>query len=101
MTSSIPNRRYARGLRRLGHDGRATDFFDEHVLADAVHENIAAVDLAGRARAPGAGARRDIIWGARCLVLLEARWARHAARRLGRRAQLAPRPLEALAPLSR
>ncbi len=25
----------------------ATDFFDEHVEADAVHENIAAVDLAG------------------------------------------------------
>ena len=48
MTSSIPNRRYASGLRRLGvADPRALAFFDEHVEADAVHENIAAVDLAG------------------------------------------------------
>ncbi|HZB74623.1 MAG TPA: iron-containing redox enzyme family protein, partial [Solirubrobacteraceae bacterium] len=47
MTSSIPNGRYAKALRRLGYDGAATDFFDEHVEADAVHENIAAVDLAG------------------------------------------------------
>ena len=48
MTSSIPNRRYAAGLRRLGFDDpAATAFFDEHVEADAVHESIAAVDLAG------------------------------------------------------
>ena len=32
MTSSIPNRRYANGLRRLGFDDpAATEFFDEHV----------------------------------------------------------------------
>ena len=47
MTSSIPNRRYANGLRRLGFGGDATAFYDEHVVADAVHENVAAVDLAG------------------------------------------------------
>src|ERR687887_1240027 len=44
MTSSLPNRRYANALRRLGFGARATDFFDEHVEADAVHENVAAVD---------------------------------------------------------
>src|SRR5204863_6389283 len=38
MTSSIPNRRYADALRRLGFDGPATRFFDEHVEADAIHE---------------------------------------------------------------
>src|SRR5918995_228517 len=48
MTSSLPNRRYGRGLRRLGFETEAaTDFFDEHVVADAVHENLAAVDPAG------------------------------------------------------
>ena len=47
MTSSLPNRRYANAVRRLGFGPRATDFFDEHVEADAVHENVAAVDLAG------------------------------------------------------
>jgi hypothetical protein len=31
----------------LGFDAEATDFYDEHVEADAVHENIAAYDLAG------------------------------------------------------
>ena len=77
MTSSIPNRRYAEGLRRLGFDGEATLFFDEHVTADAVHENIAAVDLAGGlARQDGAVAQ-DILWGARALAHLDARWAAH------------------------
>ena len=47
MTSSLPNRRYGNALRRLGFDAEATDFYDEHVEADAVHENIAAYDLAG------------------------------------------------------
>ena len=60
MTSSIPNRRYAAGLRRLGLDDPAvTEFFDEHVEADAVHEAVAAVDLAGGlARLEPALARR-------------------------------------------
>ena len=47
MTSSLPNRRYGAGMRRLGHDADATWFFDEHVEADAVHEQVAAHDLAG------------------------------------------------------
>src|SRR5207248_5549069 len=41
MTSSIPNRRYAEGLRRLGFGEEATLSFEELVMADAVHENIA------------------------------------------------------------
>jgi Iron-containing redox enzyme len=77
MTSSIPNRRYAAALRRLGHDGRATEFFDEHVLADAVHENIAAVDLAGGLAHQEPGLAAQILWGARCLDLLDARWGAH------------------------
>ena len=48
MTSSIPNRRYATGLRRLGLDTpAATEFFDEHVEADAIHEQIAVVNMLG------------------------------------------------------
>jgi hypothetical protein len=75
-TSSIPNARYARAARRLGVEA-ATPFFDEHVEADAVHDNIATVDLAGglaRAEPDLAG---DILWGARCLAALEDRWTRH------------------------
>ena len=75
MTSSLPNRRYGNALRRLGFGERATDFFDEHVEADAVHEAIASVDLAGglvRAEPALAG---DVLWGARALAAIEARWA--------------------------
>src|SRR5579859_7222119 len=77
MTSSIPNRRYAEGLRRLGYDGEATLFFDEHVTADAVHENIAAVDLAGGLARQEPALLRDILWGARTLAQLDASWSQH------------------------
>jgi hypothetical protein len=74
MTSSIPNRRYANGLRRLGFGGAATEFFDEHVEADAVHENVAAVDLAGGLARMEPEVAPDILWGARALAELDARW---------------------------
>jgi hypothetical protein len=77
ITSSVPNRRYADGIRRLGFGEKATAFFDEHVLADAVHENIAAVDLAGGLARQRPHLTGDILWGARALVHCEARWARH------------------------
>jgi len=83
MTSSIPNRRYAEGLRRLGFDGDATLFFDEHVTADAVHEAIAAVDLAGGLAHQDAALSADIVWGARALAHLDARWASHVLERWG------------------
>src|SRR3954467_13120269 len=77
MTSSVPNRRYANALRRLGAGEDATAFFDEHVVADAVHENIAAVDLAGGLVRQQPELCADVLWGARALVELEARWAAH------------------------
>ena len=76
MTSSIPNGRYAAGLRRLGFGDRATAFFDEHVEADAVHENIAAVDLAGGLARQEPDLAADVVWGARALLALEDRWSR-------------------------
>jgi hypothetical protein len=47
MSSSLPNRRYGNGLRRLGGTPEITRFYDEHVEADAVHEQIAAHDMCG------------------------------------------------------
>ncbi|MCW2969787.1 MAG: hypothetical protein JWO23_914 [Solirubrobacterales bacterium] len=77
MTSSVPNRRYANALRRMGYDSPATDFYDEHVEADAVHENIAAWDLAhGLARAEPWLAP-DILMGARALLAVDGLWATH------------------------
>jgi hypothetical protein len=75
MTSSVPNRRYAAGLRRLGFSGAATEFFDEHVEADAVHEAVAAVDLAGGLIRQEPELAGDVLWGARCLAALEGEWA--------------------------
>jgi hypothetical protein len=77
MTSSVPNRRYGAGLRRLGHGEDATAFFDVHVVADAVHESIAAVDLAGGLARQDERLGADVLWGARALLAVEARWARH------------------------
>jgi hypothetical protein len=77
MTSSLPNRRYANGLRRLGFGEGATVFYDEHVVADAVHENVAAVDLAGGLAHQDPTLAPDILWGAAALDALERRFAHH------------------------
>ena len=77
MTSSIPNRRYGDALRRLGYGEAATAFFDEHVEADAVHENIAAVDLAGGLMRQEPGVAADVLFGARALAALDRLWADH------------------------
>jgi hypothetical protein len=77
MTSSIPNRRYGAGLRRLGYGDDATAFFDVHVVADAVHESVAAVDLAGGHARQDPRLAADIMWGARALLAVEDRWVRH------------------------
>ena len=75
ITSPQPNRRYANGLRRLGFGAAATEFFDEHVEADSVHENIAAYDLAGGLAAQEPELAGDILFGARALLRVESRWA--------------------------
>ncbi len=77
MTSSLPNGRYADGLRRLGCGPDATAFFDEHVVADAVHESVAAVDLAGGLARQQPDLVPDILWGATALRELEADFGRH------------------------
>ena len=95
MTSSIPNRRYGNGLRRLGFGPDATDFYDEHVVADAVHESVAAVDLVGGLAAQDPTLAPDILWGAAALAFIEDRFARHlldswAAGRSSLRAPIEP-----------
>jgi hypothetical protein len=76
MDSTQPNRRYGNALRRLGHP-EATDFFDEHVEADAVHEAIAAHDLAGALAVDDPAVAPDIVFGARAMLLLDTAVARH------------------------
>jgi len=77
MTSARPNRAYGNALRRLGLGPEATDFYDEHVEADAVHENIAAYDMAGGFARQEPEHAADVLFGARALLFLEERFARH------------------------
>ena len=70
MTSSIPNRSYGDGFRRHGFGADVTGYFDEHVEADAVHEQIAARDLAGALAEDEPELLPDILFGAAaCLTV--------------------------------
>ena len=93
MTSAIPNRRYGNGLRRLGLGADATDFFDEHVEADSVHENIAAYDLAEGLARREPGLAGDILFGAECLLHVERLWAAAILDRWEERRSSLRRPL--------
>ena len=93
MGSARPNQRYGNALRRLGLDSEATDFYDEHVEADAVHENIAAYDMAGSLARAEPKLAPDILFGARALLLLEDRFAQHLLDAWARGASSLRRPL--------
>jgi len=71
MTSTHPNRRYAQGLRRLGLGADVTAYFDEHVEADAVHEQVACHDLAGGLVRQEPSLIPDVLRGARTALLLD------------------------------
>ncbi len=73
MTSTTPCRRMANGLRRLGFDEAVCDYYDEHVLADAVHEQLAAVDLCGSFADGNADLADDVLFGAAACLALEGR----------------------------
>jgi len=77
MTSSEPSRRYSAGLRRLGFDERVTVFYDEHVEADAVHEQIASVDMCGSLVTEEPGLLPDVLFGAACSLAMDGVAARH------------------------
>ncbi len=77
MTSSEPSRRYSAGLRRLGFDERTTVFYDEHVEADAVHEQIAAVDMCGSLVAEQPELAADVLFGAASSLALDGVTAHH------------------------
>jgi hypothetical protein len=98
MDSTQPNRRYGNGLRRLGRPD-ATDFFDEHVEADAAHEAIAAHDLAGALAVDDPDVAPDIIFGARAMVLLDVAVARHVLGCWERGAGSLRAPLPSAAPV--
>ena len=72
MTSSLPNKLRADGMRRLGFDADATDFFDEHVIADSVHDVIALHDMAGGLAEEDPALAEDVLFGASAGVGIDA-----------------------------
>ena len=92
MDSTQPNRRYGNGLRRLGLGAAATDFYDEHVEADAVHEALAAHDLAGALAVDEPNLAPDILFGAQAMLALDETTGKqlYDAFRAGRSSLLAP-----------
>ncbi|WP_016700920.1 iron-containing redox enzyme family protein [Actinoalloteichus spitiensis] len=81
MTSTLPNRRIGGGLRRLGGSPEAVEYFDEHVEADAVHEQVAANDLCGSHALARPDAAGDVLFGAACYLRLEAEFGEFALSR--------------------
>ncbi|MFI7480984.1 iron-containing redox enzyme family protein [Kocuria sp. M1R5S2] len=71
ITSSGPSRFLARGFRRLGLPAAAA-FYDEHVEADAAHEQIAARDMAGGLVVEDPAVAADVFFGARCVLHVDA-----------------------------
>lgn len=72
MTSSLPCRRMAQGAERLGMPRQVFRYFDEHVEADAVHEQLASRSLCLPLVDAEPELRQDVLFGAATCVLLDA-----------------------------
>ncbi len=84
MTSSAPCRRYAAGLRRLGVDDDVCAFYDVHVTADALHEQLAAHDLCGTLAEDEPQLADQILFGAAACLYIDGRFAEYVLDRWSR-----------------
>jgi hypothetical protein len=74
-TSSLPSRRMSATLARFGFGTAATRFYDEHVEADAVHEQVATRGLCGSLVGQHPELVRDVFFGAAACLVVERRFA--------------------------
>ncbi|QOV40942.1 iron-containing redox enzyme family protein [Streptomyces ferrugineus] len=75
VTSSPASRRLAEALRRVGAGPAAVRFYDEHVTADAVHEQVVRHDVVGGLLADEPQLEGDVVFGIRATTHLEDRLA--------------------------
>ncbi|WP_323791873.1 iron-containing redox enzyme family protein [Nocardioides sp.] len=80
-TSSLPSRTLARALRRLDLPEELAAYYDEHVEADAVHEQLALRDVCETLVREESHLRADVVFGAWACLELEARTARDLLQR--------------------
>ena len=71
-TSSVPSRKIAAGVERVGLPDAVAAYFHEHVEADAVHEQVAVRDICGSMVADEPSLREDVLFGAACCLHLAA-----------------------------
>jgi len=69
-TSSVPARRVSRGLSRLGFPAIAAEYYDEHVEADAVHEQLAVRGICGALIRQDPLRLPDLAFGAAACLML-------------------------------
>jgi hypothetical protein len=81
-TSSVPSRRIAAGLERLGLSS-AAPYFDEHVEADAVHEQIVAREVCGGMVAENPALLPEVVFGAASLLYIDRLSGEELLRRWG------------------
>lgn len=74
-TSSVPSRQLAQGLARLEIPQPMQAYYEEHVEADAVHEQLALRDICGGLVAREPDLAEDVLFGAWTCLDLEARVA--------------------------
>ena len=70
-TSSVPSRKIAAGIERLGLPSAVSAYFHEHVEADAVHEQVALGDICGTLVSEQPSMRPDVLFGAASCLHLE------------------------------
>ena len=69
-TSSVPCRRIAAGIERVGLPDATAAYFHEHVEADAAHEQVVLHDICGRFVETEPAQRAEVLFGvAACLYL--------------------------------
>ena len=74
-TSSVPSRRMAQGLERLGMAAEMIGYYTEHIVADAVHDQLAVRSICGGLVAAEPEQAADVFFGAFTCLDLEARLA--------------------------
>ena len=77
VTSSLPCRKLVQGLRRLDLSPAMTDYFDEHVEADAVHEQVATRDICAALVEQEPGLAEDVSFGVAVSLLMDELLAEH------------------------
>lgn len=81
-TSSLPSRRFAQGLSRVGLPQLMIDYYDEHVEADAIHEQLAVRTILGSLLDEEPALLPDVMFGAFTCLDLEDRFANRVLRKM-------------------